>query len=245
MYKVESLRSWGEFLEKINETQYKGWAFRGQSNSEWRLISTLGRYLNDFVAKEYWLEQEERIKRIFQRKATLFLNHIPEPSDTFQWLALMQHHGAPTRLLDFTWSPYVAAFFALERTTTQAAVWAINPKKIVYINRKTFLEKLPGNVIGIGEPFVMNSRLVAQSGTFISTKQATRPIEDIVNAYDYPEDTLVKFELPADLVRPVGMRELFMMNITQATLFPDLDGLARSMAYELEFNWAYDPRKGS
>ena len=39
-----------------------------------------------------------------------------------------------------------------------------------------------------------------------------------------------------------GMRELYRMNITQATLFPDLDGLARSLAYELEFHWAYDPR---
>jgi hypothetical protein len=32
------------------------------------------------------------------------------------------------------------------------------------------------------------------------------------------------------------------MNITHATLFPDLDGLARSLAYELEFHWGYDPR---
>ena len=39
----------------------------------------------------------------------------------------MQHHGAPTRLIDFTWSPYVAAFFALERATGDAAVWAVNP----------------------------------------------------------------------------------------------------------------------
>jgi hypothetical protein len=39
------------------------------------------------------------------------------------------------------------------------------------------------------------------------------------------------------------MRALFMMNITNATLFPDLDGLARSLAYELEFHWAHDPRK--
>jgi hypothetical protein len=38
------------------------------------------------------------------------------------------------------------------------------------------------------------------------------------------------------------MQELYGMNITQATLFPDLDGLARSLAYELEFHWAYDPR---
>ncbi len=42
-------------------------------------------------------------------------------------------------------------------------------------------------------------------------------------------------------VRDRAMRQLYHMNVTQATLFPDLDGLARSMAYELEFHWDYDP----
>ena len=58
----------------------------------------------------------------------MFLGHVPEWEDDFQWLALMQHHGAPTRLLDFTWSPYVAAFLALERAVDDAAVWAIHPR---------------------------------------------------------------------------------------------------------------------
>ena len=46
----------------------------------------------------------------------------------------------------------------------------------------------------------------------------------------------------ANTVREIGMRELYRMNITFATLFPDLEGLARSMRYELEFHWAYNPR---
>ena len=52
---------------------------------------------------------------------------------------------------------------------------------------------------------------------------------------------MAKFVI-AQSVREVGMRELYRMNITYATLFPDLDGLARSMAYELEFHWGYNPR---
>jgi hypothetical protein len=63
-----------------------------------------------------------------------------------------------------------------------------------------------------------------------------------LKGYPNPENTLIKFILPADNVRVKGMRELYRMNITQATLFPDLDGLERSMACELEFHWAYDPR---
>jgi hypothetical protein len=55
------------------------------------------------------------------------------------------------------------------------------------------------------------------------------------------ENILAKIILP-NPVREVGMRELYRMNITYATLFPDLDGLAKSMGYELEFHWAYNPR---
>jgi hypothetical protein len=53
---------------------------------------------------------------------------------------------------------------------------------------------------------------------------------------------MAKFILPAPKLRETGLRELYRMNITYATLFPDLDGLARSLGYELEFHWSYNPR---
>ena len=244
-YSVEEFSSWDDFTRRMAGPTYKGWAFRGQADGVWPLMSTLGRYLNSYIDEQYRVDQEDRINRLFQRKAHLFLTHIPDTKDIFQWLALMQHHGAPTRLLDFTWSPYVAAFFALERSTTQGAVWALNPQRLVNITErlKEFLDgSLPG-AIGFGEPFVMNGRLIAQSGTFVVTREIGTPIEDVVSEYAFPEDTLVKLQLPADSIRASGMRTLFMMNITNATLFPDLDGLARSLAYELEFHWRHDPRK--
>ena len=88
----------------------------------------------------------------------------------------------------------------------------------------------------------MNRRLIAQSGTFLVPAVLDKSVEEILKEYPNPRETLIKFILPADKVREKGMRELYRMNITQATLFPDLDGLARSLAYELEFHWAYDPR---
>src|SRR5262249_30651117 len=96
--------------------------------------------------------------------------------------------------------------------------------------------------VWIGEPHSMNRRLIAQSGTFIAPSILDQPIEDILTSYPNPKGTLIKFVLPANKIRQKGMRELYKMNITQATLFPDLDGLARSLAYELEFHWKYDPR---
>jgi hypothetical protein len=198
-----------------------------------------------------WPEQEARILRIFKRKAIHFLHTAPDRDDDFEWLALMQDHGAPTRLLDFTWSPYVAAFFALHNTTKEGVIWACNPaeiekKKLVHLDKPGSFRKYilsgAGSFVWLGEPHAMNRRLIAQSGTFLVPAILNKSIEEILKDYPNPKDTLIKFIVPADKIRENGMRELYRMNITQASLFPDLDGLARSLAYELEFHWAYDPR---
>jgi hypothetical protein len=146
----------------------------------------------------------------------------------------------------------VAAFFALHNATDDAIVWACNPFEIENIKkldasrpgvfRKHFLtESKP--FVWMGEPHAMNRRLIAQSGTFLVPSVLDQPVEDILAAYPNPKGTLIKFILPFRSIRDKGMRELYKMNITQASLFPDLDGLARSMAFELEFHWAYDPRQ--
>jgi hypothetical protein len=263
-YQVRMLDSWEAFLDVITDSPYANWAFRGQCEAVRPLLSALSRYLVDFrVHPDAWQAQESRMLRIFKRKAHQFLSHIPASDDDFQWLALMQHHGAPTRLLDLTWSPYVAAFFALERATGDA-VWALNPAHISYASsvtlrdghtihpqerdprecgnlRRYFLaEEVP--FLWIGEPYLMNPRLTAQSGTFAVPGTLNQPFEAILSGYPEPRETLVKLILPSAQVREKGMRELYRMNITYATLFPGLDGLARSLAYELEFHWGYDPR---
>jgi hypothetical protein len=264
-YEVTRVKSWEAFLGLITDSPYQNWAFRGQRDASLPLFSALSRYLLTYkISPRAWPDQEERILRIFKRKAVHFLDHVPVRDDDFQWLALMQDHGAPTRLLDFTWSPYVAAFFALHNATDEAAIWAVNPfeiGKVRQLGSDQSIELrnmdpepagnylrfyLPGKIpfVWMGEPYAMNRRLIAQSGTFVLPGVLDQPIEQILEQYPNPKETLIKFLLPVE-IRDKGMRELYRMNITQATLFPDLDGLARSLAYELEFHWAYDPRKAS
>ena len=254
-YRVFRLTSWEAFLELVVQPPYSNWAFRGERDETWPLYSSLSRYLMNFgVNREAWAAQESRILRVFKRKAHQFLEQPPDPDDDFQWLALMQHHGAPTRLLDFTWSPYVAAFFALERTLTDGVVWAMNPRAIDIGRGKEprrmdprlkghftrYYLKGTHRFIWMGEPHTMNRRLIAQSGTFAVPGVLDVPIEEILSDRDQ-ENILAKFVLTNEM-REHGMRELYRMNITNATLFPDLDGLARSMGYVLEFHWAYNPR---
>jgi hypothetical protein len=262
--RIIRIDTWSDYRTYVSSKEFQSWAFRGQSDSEWPVFSSLSRYLRNFnVHRDAWAFQEERVLRIFRRKARLYLNLVPEEDDAFQWLALMQHHGTPTRLIDFTWSPYVAVFFALHRATKDSAVWAIFPPRIdhseaqeirggqvinapdMWLRTRGNYEKyfLPGDkpFVVTGDPEVMNQRLTAQSGTFAVPGILDEPLEKILGDYPCSKDVIIKFELNTSKVRKEAMQDLYVTNIREATLFPDMDGMARSLAYELEFHWAYDP----
>lgn len=259
--RLHPIGAWSEFVEIIQSwSGFRNWAFRGQGNAEWPLASSLSRHiLVSKVCQKAWSRQEQRIRRIFERKSHLHLTN-PPADDELEWIALMQHHGSPTRLLDFTWSPYVAAFFALERATECAAVWALNLPLLWDIHDKEKIGKVwvgeadPRNVdsfqeyylpnkhafVWQGDPFRMPQRVIAQSGTFLVSGHLGMTVDQILERYPGKSELLVKFVFDTEKVRADAMASLYSMNITQATLFPGLDGLARSMAYEFEYSWEVD-----
>ncbi|MFC5427388.1 FRG domain-containing protein [Paraburkholderia denitrificans] len=250
------ITDWQQFMALT--MQLEGWAFRGQQNEAWRLESSLSRYMRDYVLdRSQWRVREERAIRIFRRKAHNFLAHPDLLKDDLRCLALMQHHGAPTRLLDFTKSPFVAAFFALERATGDAAVFALNtpalwnnravPKANPTLTRDMIDPRVQDNfdryyfsnrheIVWFGEPTEMDDRLVAQSGTFVVPGVIDKSLQAILDGYESNEELLHKIVLP-ERIRVDAMKWLYRMNITNASLLPGLDGLARSIAVELEIVW--------
>jgi len=249
------VKSWIDFVALSSELD--GWAFRGQQDARWPLLTSLSRYLNAYIPDHAsWRLREERAIRIFRRKAHNYLGDPSVLDNALRCLALMQHHGAPTRLLDFTKSPFVAAFFALERATGDAAVYALNtprlwravPREHPDMDRDAIDPRQPGNferlflpnanaIIWTGEPTEMDRRLVAQSGTLVVPGMLDKPFDEILQHYGEPATLLKKIVLPP-MVRDEAMKALYRMNVTNATLFPDLDGLARSIGMELEIVWA-------
>lgn len=117
------IRSWTEAIQTVD--QLKGThLFRGMGNAEWSLQSSLERYVTNAVER---IDAERALIFEFKRRAHDYLEAEKEPTRDVEWLALMQHFGAPTRLLDFTRSPYVAALFAFEDAGSQdRAVWAVD-----------------------------------------------------------------------------------------------------------------------
>ena len=248
------ISSWQEFNDWVGARD--GWAFRGQLDATWPLLGSLPRrLLQTEVPRPLWREREERALRVFRRKAHVYLPDRSVLNDDLRCLAMMQHHGAPTRLLDFTKSPYVAAFFAFERTFGDAAIHALNTPRLFTLAPRFNAEftqdridpRLSGNfesyfasnlhpLVWFGEPDEMDRRLVAQSGLFVMPGQLEKPLDELLQGYDCSEPLIEKVVLGHSL-RSQAMHWLYRMNITQATLFPDLEGLARSIAYELEEAW--------
>lgn len=255
------ITSWNQFMDLT--TEFDGWIFRGQEDAHWPLDTSLSRYLAQYIPEaSQWSIREERALRIFRRKAHNFLDDSGALVDDLRCLALMQHHGSPTRMLDFTKSPFVAAYFALCDARSDSAVFALDTPKLwkrapvnyPKLTRQVIDPRLKGNfanyflpnrheILWIGEPRQMDRRLVAQSGTFVMPGVVNIPVDQVIHKYDVNDSLLQKLVLHQS-VRSEGMKSLYRMNITHSTLFPGLDGLARSMAYELEMTWAgYAPNQ--
>lgn len=104
------------------------WLYRGQPSHTMSLSSSLERACKTFgVCADKRQELESRLLREFRRRFHLYAETQPDERDTLGWLSLMRHHGAPTRLLDFTYSFSVAAFFAVESAEKKdfAEIWGI------------------------------------------------------------------------------------------------------------------------
>lgn len=129
-----------------------GFVFRGQARSSWGLESTQDRFARQTGVKGGWVESY--ILNRFQRLARSYVDRPPAPEDRLGWLALLRHHGAPSRLMDWTRSPYVAVFFALQDTAEpssneESVVWALDAEQIGEVTdkwlRELFTVPIPAN----------------------------------------------------------------------------------------------------
>lgn len=258
--------------------------FRGQADASWNLSTSLERcFLNFSPAVTISENREHWILHEFRRRYHLYSSVSPAEDNPFEWLAVLQHHGCPTRLLDFTQSLYVATWFALSDAVTDTAIWAVNYWTLRDRVRREFkLQYQPGSVLKDEinryhiatanefiakrertsrskfvirlEPLTCTQRQSAQQGLFLMPTSPTASfMQNLFYSFKCPEPERQKIEpvelesltpdrsawdrtSAIDILKIVvpkrlhahGIEDLVRMNITAETLFPGLDGLARS-----------------
>src|SRR5262245_54752441 len=119
-FKRIPIKDWANFQKEIETFLDGTWLFRGVGDVNYALVPSVGRNSNVYGSL---IERERALLEQFKRESLL---HLPSrPSSDWEWLALAQHHGVPTRLLDWSESPYVALFFAVWYGFKNAAVYIV------------------------------------------------------------------------------------------------------------------------
>jgi len=153
------------------------------------------------------------------------------PTNDLEWLALGQHHGLPTRLLDWTNSPLVATFFATQDPSADqdAAVYACEVRRG---EDKQFLRPFDIDNIKKYYPPHVSPRISAQQALFIAHPDPTKPMEEYthVSRIVIPKNKRSEFQA-----------QLNFYGINSQTMFPDLDGISSHLAWRFQNgigNWA-------
>ncbi len=134
-YTQELVETWDQIEERhkryscLPASSDCHWIFRGDKSGA-VLETQLERAFRDYDVPEAKMRQYEmEMIREFQRKGGLYLDREPDKDDVLEWLAIMRHYGAPTRLIDWTYSFYVAVHFALANDL-EGVVWAFDAAKV-------------------------------------------------------------------------------------------------------------------
>ncbi len=223
--------------------------FRGQS-ADYPLLPSVAR-LKPKRDDLDLMATEQKLIRAFQRRSLPFLEMRPETP--WDWLTVAQHHGLPTRLLDWTVNAMSAVWFAVEQPGKDRAgygvVWVFEAKEGLfgsggdYVSTKQSCDdpdnepgrpfSLPRSCILV--PRYISKRIVAQGGYFtVHTSSPHPPHFRRLEEEPAFEDRLMKLVIPAECF-PTIRHQLTRMGTNAMTMYPDLVGLCQDIKWRYSF----------
>lgn len=259
MKSAETIQEFVEWAQAVadfcsNDDEYVSPWFRGVASSQFKLIPSLYRSES---GRESFADPEIRTE--FKRRALPLVAERP-PRDDWEWYFLMQHYGAPTRLLDWTDSALVALYFAIASYpvnprpgTPRPAVWALNPWKL---NEKAGI-RFSGPLVSdwpeadkyLGPPYVgrhppkypmsldptfIAQRMLVQHSHFTLHGKDPRGIDEMSEELKLG-DGLVKLEIRSvDESVKILRQRVALLGISETTIFPDLNGLGKELCLEYD-----------
>jgi hypothetical protein len=242
--------SWRESLQRFRSP----FAFRGCSDVSYDLTTSLVRLGGNY----------QRLESVILRNFRQYAFRDASPGDSiWNWLAVAQHHGLPTRLLDWSNSPYVAAHFAtaeLDKYDIDSVIWCVRlevirnhlPEKLLRILEEEYavafnvdilsrvatsfqqFDQLSEEVFAIFlNPPALDNRIVNQFAMFSMLSSSSARLDDWL--LQHP-DSFFRIIIPSDLKWEIRDK-LDQINMTERVLFPGLDGLSSWLTRY------YSPRK--
>jgi hypothetical protein len=258
IYKLTELGNALTNLSSLNALR-QPFFFRGQANSDWRLEPKIYRLVKG-IPKEWALRLEYDSIRYFKQQAHLFLSPqlIPKDHDIGAWLALMQQYSAPTRMLDWTTSFYVALYFVVndEPLNQTGALWFFEVHKLLkWMERyKDIPDTQRKNILSDEEKFVdfglkksqpkidtyesdiKSERMIPQQSVFTYCETLFCDHADLIghalwDLFRQGEQILPLTKIVVSAEAKKKLREhLNKLNLTAGTLFPGIDGVGRAIS---------------
>lgn len=258
--KEEPLSSWEQFEEKKEalfedrkrmrggqrRTSVSDLLFRGQSKACWGLRTTLERATKSVLSFRDYYRIMRAVKPIVEPLTQAHWDlgaeneiddPMPKPPPGYPFMAYLRHHGFPSPILDWSRSPYIAAFFAFRQKPSpgcdQVAIYAY----LEYCGEGKTWAADEAHLVGLGPSISTDLRHYHQQSEYtVCRKQVDGRLfywnhEDVLQRSDDEQDLLIKYVIPAS-ERPKVLERLVTMNIHAHSLFGDEDSLMEKLAYE-------------
>jgi len=242
---VENVQSYVDLIDKEKERSEKAgndadFLFRGQRRDH-PLLPKLSR-----INLRGEINNIEKLIIDEFRRTSLPLSEF-QPIDDWDLLALAQHHGLPTRLLDWTYSALAALYFTVKEPPYKdkknkqhhGVVWLLSPDVDDFRTDTEEFGPLSNKITKIFRPKIISRRISAQAGAFTVHKINTNGKAIKFENNSKFKKKLLKIVIPPELFPRIRNR-LNMLGVNSATLFPDIDGLCSHLQWRYSF---YDDEK--
>lgn len=210
--KETQVKTFAELHELIEQYDARTFIYRGVKSVQYPLIPKIGRIVPpDSVKSKEWNEKE--ILRLFKEQSLPYLDFMP--TNDWDWLALGQQYGLPTRLLDWTGNPLVACYFAVEQPShDDSVIYAYRNDSYIEVDKHP--DPFRYSKVGKFIPRHLTRRITTQGGLFTIHPD---PYEQ------FESEDMEKIILP-NAIRATLKETLNKYGVDRFSLFPGLDSLA-------------------
>jgi FRG domain len=223
-------------LDLCSQTNSSAWLFRGVTDASYTLVPKIGRPRrsgrNSKTESAYSAEDEIAVLELFKQQARA---HVSTNLSKLEWMALAQHYGVPTRMLDWTESVLVAAWFAVqdpESADADGAIWVA--QRVASVNPESAQDPLTFGAPAIYRPPHVAARVGTQGSVLmVCPDPTTRPVS-IAGCRKVVIPSKNRFTL---------RKRLDACGINSKTMFADLGGLGQHLAWMYANNWLISYRR--